>query len=499
MKFLRLNYGLTWKVHPHFLNIKESFILKRKLSDHGIKIRTPYFGASRILGQPSSDTHPHLLKPNELVPGFSAKDFVERRERLVSNILKIKSDLLQVILVPSSPIHYMTEKIPYVFRQNTDFRYLTGCLEPDSALLIVIESENKYKSTLFLREKNRHSELWEGPRTGVEIAPDVFGVDDAKSFQELEKILKGIGNKNVTLWYDALNPVNTAVHRSVASFLSDTGQKELLEIRHKIHELRVVKSLAEQELMIKSAKIASDAIELTLKSTKPGLTEHQLFATVDYHCRMKGAEFLAYPPVVAAGENANIIHYISNTQQIKKEDLILMDAGCELHGYCSDITRTWPAGGSFSPIHRTLYDIVLSVQLDLISSCKEISCLDELFSVMCKLLGRRLKEAHVLSKAASNLSLEEVAFKLCPHHVGHYLGMDVHDTATIPRKAQLKEGMVITVEPGLYINSANILTKPEFRGIGIRIEDDLLFTNSGPKVISTCPKSVDEIESLCKR
>ncbi|XP_073993281.1 xaa-Pro aminopeptidase 3 isoform X2 [Rhodnius prolixus] len=414
-------------------------------------------------------------------------------------ILKFKSGIFQVILVPSSPIHYMTEKIPYVFRQNTDFRYLTGCLEPDSALLIVIESENKFRSTLFLREKNNHSELWEGPRTGVEIAPDVFGVDDAKPFQELENVLRDIGNKNVTLWYDALNPVNAVVHRCVASFLSDKGEKELFEVRQKIHELRVVKSLAEQELMIKSAEIASDAIKLTLMSTKPGVTEHQLFATVDYHCRMKGAEFLAYPPVVAAGDNANIIHYINNSQQIKKEDLILMDAGCELHGYCSDITRTWPASGSFSPFQRTLYDVVLSVQLDLISSCRDISSLDHLFTIMCKLLGRRLKEAHVLSKAASNLTLEQIAFKLCPHHVGHYLGMDVHDTATVPRKAQLKEGMIITVEPGLYINSTNILTKPEFRGIGIRIEDDVLFTNKGPKVISTCPKSVDEIENLCKR
>ncbi|KAK9498760.1 hypothetical protein O3M35_003323 [Rhynocoris fuscipes] len=500
MKFLRINKGINWNVCLNSLNIRSKFFTQRRnLSEQKENIGANLLENKRIIGQPTFDTHPHLLKSNELVPGFHLQEFIERRERLVKSILETKLNVPHIVLVPSANVQYMTEKIPYVFRQNTDFRYLTGCLEPDSALLMIIESENKYRSSLLLRQKNKHSELWEGPRTGIELAPEVFGVDDAMPINHLEEILSKIGAQNSILWYDALNPVNSVVHKSVQSFLFSNKPKDLKEIRNKIHELRVIKSEAEQILLRKSAEIASDAIKLSIETTKPGMTEHQLFATVDYHCRMKGAEQLAYPPVVASGENANIIHYINNSQEIKNGDLVLMDSGCELHGYCSDITRTWPANGKFTPIQRTLYELVLSVQLDLISALKEISSLDEMFSIMCKLLGRRLKEAHVLTKAAGQLSLEEVAFEFCPHHVGHYLGMDVHDTPTISRKSQLQEGMLITIEPGVYINRRNYLAKEEFRGIGIRIEDDVLYTKSGPKVISTCPKDVESIESLLKR
>ncbi|XP_014252044.1 probable Xaa-Pro aminopeptidase 3 isoform X2 [Cimex lectularius] len=414
---------------------------------HDITLQTACYETTQpVIGQPSPLTHPHLLKPNELVPGFTKKDFIERRDRLAEALVRLKPNGTHLVLIPAAMTQYMSDKIPYVFRQNTDFRYLTGCLEPDSALLLIIKPDGSHKSKLFMRDKNAHTELWEGPRTGVDVAPQLFGIDEAKSINALESELKESA-KNCTFWYDFRNPAHRNIHNSVVSFLSNSGSKCLESPIKLIHELRLIKSKAEQDLMLRSAQITSDAITQTIRNTEVGHTEHQLFAMVDYHCRMNGAEYLAYPPVVAAGNNANIIHYINNTQKIMEGELILMDAGCELHGYCSDITRTWPVSKQFTPLQQTLYEIVLDVQTNLISLCSEEKSLDELFKLMCVMLGKRLKEAHVLTKAADSMTLEEMAFKFCPHHVSHYLGMDVHDTGTINRTVHLQEGMVITVEP----------------------------------------------------
>jgi len=463
----------------------------------------PLIPPSAVLGQPTWITHSHILKENEVVPGFSVEEFVSRREKLVEHILSRKTTGdSHIIVVPSASTQYMTEKIPYVFRQNTDFRYLTGCMEPDSALVIVIQSPQKYESIMFMREKNSHSELWEGPRTGVDLAKHLFRTDASYPVSSLKESLVAFSQKHekFKFWYDFTSSVNNrAVQKAIISFLSEKTPKEAENVKSAIHNLRVIKSKSERAVMKKSCEIASEAIQLTIEATRPQMTEHQLFATVDYHCRMRGAEYLAYPPVIAAGNNANIIHYIDNKQEIKDGDLILMDAGCELHGYCSDITRTWPANGRFSEAQRTLYDVVLSVQKDLIPKSTVNYTLDEIFRDMCSLLAKRLKEAHVLSKEAELLEMSELSFKLCPHHVSHYLGMDVHDTGSLARNVPLRDGMVVTIEPGVYLNKQCTLVKPEFCGIGIRIEDDILITDSGPKVLSVCPKDVRDIESIMSR
>ncbi|CAB0012824.1 unnamed protein product [Nesidiocoris tenuis] len=392
----------------------------------------------RLLGQPFHHSHPHLLKENELVPGLSKREFVDRRARFAARVHESKSDVHHVVLVPSATVRYMSDKIPYVFRQNTDFLYLTGCQEPESALIMVVRPDGSFHSLLFVRESNAHAELWEGPRTVSPVKP-------------------------------------------------------------LIHQLRLIKSVEEQKSMADAGVIASNAIETAIRLTKPGVTEHQIFATIDYQCRMNGADYLAYPPVVAAGSNATVIHYINNNQMLRDGDLILVDAGCELNGYCSDITRTWPVNGKFSDAQATLYEIVLCVQMELLKQCNEYPALDDLFKRMTELLGQRLAEAHVLTKKSKKLKLEEVAYKLCPHHVGHFLGMDVHDTSTVSRKTPCREGMAITIEPGVYINGSNELVQPEFRNIGIRIEDDVLFTSAGPKVLSSVPKSVRDLENLVGR
>ncbi|XP_075226557.1 xaa-Pro aminopeptidase 3 isoform X2 [Lycorma delicatula] len=433
-------------------------------------------------GQPTPYTHPHLMKEGELIPGIELNEFKERRNRLMHKVVSTTHNRYHLAVIPSAPKIYMTEKIPYVFRQNSDFLYLTGCMEPDSVLVLSGDSSENFKSTIFLRKRDPHSELWDGPRTELKL----FLMSHMKSYPGL------------VLWYDYLNAVNTEVHSVMTSVIDGANGKQIWESpRYFTHQLRLIKSPVEQRLMQESCNIASTAVSKAMAVTRPGITEHQLFATVDYESRMKGAEILAYPPVVAAGNNATIIHYINNTQQTQSGDMVLMDAGCEYHGYVSDITRTWPVDGKFTDPQRVLYEIILALQLELIQISKNFPSLDDLFHFMCRSLGYKLDEAGVFSSNVPKDKLAQVAYEFCPHHVSHYLGMDVHDTALIKRSIPIKHGMVITIEPGVYISKNNVLARPEFRGMGIRIEDDILVTDSGPVVLSAlCPKEIDEIEKI---
>ncbi|KAJ9577543.1 hypothetical protein L9F63_005916 [Diploptera punctata] len=455
-------------------------------------------------GQPTAATHPHLLQHGELLPGLKQEEFQERRYRLMENIHKHslrhdKNPKQHLVVIPSTTKVYMTEKIPYVFRQNSDFLYLSGCLEPDSALVLTGERGDDHKSTLFVRKRDAHSELWDGPRTGVEAAPSLFGVNQALPLTEFELFLTSYtrNNRNFMLWYDYMNPLQPDVHKTMREFLGDAWSKMWESPKPMIHRLRLYKSPAEAALMKASCRIGGDAITTTIASSYVGITEHQLFARVDYECRMRGAEYLAYPPVVAGGDRANIIHYINNNQVVADGEMVLMDAGCEYHGYSSDITRTWPVNGKFTQPQRDLYEVVLSVQSQLIEECTNMPTLDNLFHMMCSLLGRHLQELGILSSRSTEEEVARAAYSFCPHHVSHYLGMDVHDTATVTRSVPLEPGMVITVEPGIYVSPLNKLAPPQYHGLGVRIEDDILITSSGPVVLTAgCPKQIDELEKL---
>lgn len=252
--------------------------------------------------------------------------------------------------------------------------------------------------------------------------------------------------------------------------------------------------------MQRTCTIAAHAINETMCETRPNLdTEHQIFARVDYKCRMAGASHLAYPPVVAAGRNATIIHYVQNTQLVRDNDMILMDAGCEYGGYSSDITRTWPANGRFDDAQRVLYEVVWQLQRELIGTmCHDGGrTLDDLFDTMCLRLGQLLQEAGLLKRTLAGNELVRAAFLFCPHHVSHYLGMDVHDTPLISRKIPLQPGMVCTVEPGIYIGLNRTDVPEEFRGLGVRIEDDVLIGENGePEVLTqACIKDPHELEA----
>ncbi|XP_076232063.1 xaa-Pro aminopeptidase 3 [Calliopsis andreniformis] len=460
---------------------------------------------SQACGQPTPITHPHLMKDGEIVPGIQLYEVKTRRDKLIESIISHTSSTnvnkSHIIILPSSSKVYMSDKIPYVFRQNTNFLYFTGCQEPDCVLVITSKNEN-FVTTLFMRQQDEHSELWDGPRTKIAAAPKIFGVDSALPITEFDHFFTSFINENKksTIWYDNIDIAQPNLHRQLLELLKMNNGQTFVSPMNIIHKIRLIKSQSEIDLMKKSCKIISAAISRTIEMSKPKMSEHQLFAIVDYECRMNGAEYLAYPPVVAAGKNANIIHYISNNQIIQNGDMVLMDAGCEYHGYSSDVTRTWPINGTFNQEQKTLYSILLEIQSSLIHKLKEMPSLDQLFHDMCSLLGKRLQEIGLIPKHLSKEKLLSAAYTYCPHHVSHYLGMDVHDTGKISRSIRLQPGMIITIEPGIYVNPKNRFAPPEFYGLGIRVEDDVLITESGPIVLTKdCPKEINEIEALASQ
>ncbi|XP_064609057.1 xaa-Pro aminopeptidase 3-like isoform X2 [Liolophura sinensis] len=463
----------------------------------------------RFFGQPAAQTHPHLLQEGEVTPGISRAEFCYRRQRLMEAIWKTKlhrkSVANHIALFPSACKSYMTHDIPYPFRQNTDFLYLSGFQEPDSLLMlhsIPGKSSNSFKSVLFVPKRDPDKELWDGPRSGVEGAVDLTGVDEAYNIHELEHYLQCYcrDTDSFAVWYDYIRPCHNDLHnRVLAQFLTQNRHTAMETTNQLVQALRLIKSPAEVALMKRSCEIASEAFQSVMQFSCPGVNESQLYAKVDFECRMRSAEFLAYPPVIAGGDRANIIHYINNNQIIHAGELVLMDAGCELHGYSSDITRTWPVSGQFSAVQRLLYEAVLAVQESCIQQCTTQNSLDDIFFHMLDKLGHQLKTIGLIPQNSNKDSRLRAARQFCPHHLGHYLGMDVHDTAGISRQTKLQPGMVVTVEPGIYIPASTTTVPAEFRGIGIRIEDDVLITDSGQTVLTEkCPKHPDDVEAMVR-
>ncbi|XP_008187942.1 xaa-Pro aminopeptidase 3 isoform X1 [Acyrthosiphon pisum] len=455
-----------------------------------------------ICGQPTYESHPHLVMKGELVPGIQKEEFTIRRRKLMESVLSTRKDFYHVIVIPSAIRQYMSDHIPYPFRQNTDFLYFSGCQETDSALVLCGNSVDNFTSTLFVKPYDLQSELWNGPSTRAECASLIFGVDDGKPLPQLSEFIMSElkGHKNCVLWYNQKQKVQSVVDKTINNAAAENSIYLDDSLVNHCHKLRLYKSLAEQRLMRQSCKIASKAFIEAMMSTKPGSTEHELYARLDFECRMGGAEYLAYPPVVAAGNNANTLHYIDNKQKIKDGDLILVDAGCEYHGYSSDISRTWPANGWFSDAQKTLYEATLCVQKELIDMCQARPSLDTLYEAMCFKLGKALAAAHVFKKNVDPSELNMLARALCPHHVSHYLGMDVHDIGTIKKSIKTEPGFIITVEPGVYVSKNNIRVHEEFLGLGIRIEDDVLITENSIEVLSEdCPKEIVDIERIMSR
>ncbi|KAF9125724.1 hypothetical protein BG015_004833, partial [Linnemannia schmuckeri] len=481
--------------------------------------------AAAQYGQPTWMTHPHLMKEGEITPGLSAQEFELRRTLLMQNLPKGS-----IVISTSHRTRFMTNNIFYPFHQHTDFYYLCGFNEPDSALVLEKNDSPKgYKMTMFVAPKNANIEMWEGARTGIEAAKEVFGADEAidanlfryriidmasrhenvyfdypspSMFMPMD-IAKKLHNKPDSLvtrmkkvfGWDSAKPTSTTFTFDSKPFLFKDSDvmattKALSPL---IQEMRVVKSEAEIKIMRQAGEISGKAFIETMKFTNPQRLEHQVYARFDYECRMRGSQMMAYVPVVAGGSNALTMHYVNNDQPLHDGDLLLMDAGGELNGYASDITRTWPVNGKFTDAQKDLYGVVLHANKECIKLCTEEH-------------GLTLNQIHDVSMRLTKEGLARLGIKplphdvdrrLYPHHVGHYLGMDVHDTGDISRSRPLKEGMVITIEPGLYI-PRDAAYPEKYQGIGIRIEDNVVIGKTVPYVLSvTAPKEIVDIEYCC--
>ncbi|XP_033632263.1 xaa-Pro aminopeptidase 3-like [Asterias rubens] len=463
----------------------------------------------RYLGQPTSFTHPHLLKTDELTPGITLQEYLSRRTRIMSAVGSSfnATSSNHAVVVLAADKKYMTDGIPYPFRQSTNFLYLTGFQEPDSALILETvpgKALPEHKATLFVQQRDPEKELWDGPRAGTEGALQFLGIHESKPIGELNETLHCLAKKDeLTVWYDIFKPCNRKLHEEVYTHLIQpcrTRGHSINTLENTLDLQRVIKSPAEGKLMKASASIAAKSIQEVIKLSHPGVNESILFAKLDHSCRVQGAEFLAYPPVIAGGNRANTLHYISNNQVVLDNELVLMDAGCEFHGYASDITRTWPINGHFTQPQAEVYQAILDIQKQCIEMCKVGRTLDQVYYYMLVGLGRRLQQMGIVQSGHEEWQLCKIAKQYCPHHVGHYLGMDTHDTGCVSRNSPLQPGMVVTIEPGLYIPETDTNAPAKFRGIGIRIEDDVLITSAGSQVLSQeCPKEISDIEELMKR
>ncbi|XP_066489888.1 xaa-Pro aminopeptidase 3 [Tiliqua scincoides] len=476
------------------------FCFLRKLSIQPVHRRKI---PNRYLGQPSPFTHPHLLKPGEVTPGLSQIEYALRRHKLMAQIQKEARETDHTVILLSNPTYYMSNDIPYTFHQDTNFLYLCGFQEPDSILVLQSvpgKSLPSHKALLFVPRRDPSRELWDGPRSGIDGAVALTGVDEAYTIEEFRHLVAKLKDGSNVVWYDFAKPVHPQLHSDYLVSLAEVkarSKNHIRAIRHLVENLRLIKSSAEIEKLKIAGKVTSQAFTETMFASKAPVDEAFLYAKFEFECRTRGADILAYPPVVAGGNRANTLHYVKNNQLIKDGEMVLLDGGCESSCYVSDITRTWPINGRFTRPQAELYQAVLEIQKACLRLCSPGVSLENIYSLMLTLIGQKLKDLGILNSSSENHLFKAVR-KYCPHHVGHYLGMDVHDTPDISRSIPLQPGMVITIEPGIYIPEDDMNAPERFRGTGVRIEDDVVVTENAPLILSAdCPKEIYDIEQVC--
>ena len=409
-----------------------------------------------------------------------------------------------IVILPSAPVRMRSRDVEYRFRQDSDFYYLTGFAEPDSVAVLVPGRDNG-EYLLFCRERDPEKELWDGRRAGQDGAIRDHDADDAFPIDDIDDILPGIMEFCSRVYYtmgvysefdsriaDWVNSLRSRESRGVHT------PQEFVALDHLLHDMRLYKSRAEISAMRKSAGVATKAHVRAMQAVRPGMYEYEIEAEFVSEFRFNNA-WLSYSPIVGSGANSCTLHYVENNDRVADGDLLLIDAGCELDYYASDITRTIPVNGKFSPEQRAVYDIVLEAQLAAIEKTRTDSHWNEPHDAAVKVVTRGLKKIGLLDGTLSRLIKDGAYREFFMHRTGHWLGMDVHDVGDYKVGDEwrlLEPGMVTTVEPGIYI-PASRKVPARWHNIGIRIEDDVVVTSNGPDVLSKgLVKDPDEIESL---
>ncbi|EAT11411.1 Xaa-Pro aminopeptidase [Bermanella marisrubri] len=412
-------------------------------------------------------------------------------------------------IIPSASLQTRNNDAEFPFRQDSDFYYLTGFTE-DSACLVLRKADGDDTSIMFCQPKIKEMEIWTGYRLGPEAAAEQLNISEARSIEEftesLPKLLENIDHlyaawgkdaQQDALYLDAINKAKLQSRKGVKA------PQHMHAIEPLLHEQRLIKSEPEIEIMRRAAQISAEAHIKAMEAVKPGIHEYQLEGLIRFHASQNGSRFDAYTSIVGSGANACVLHYIDNDDVIENGNLVLIDAGCEVEHYASDITRTFPANGRFSQAQKALYEVVLDAQLKAIDAVKPGNHCKVSHEVALQALTEGLVKLGLLSGDVDTLIKEEAYKPFFMHGTGHWLGLDVHDVGAYKVDNQwreLKPGMVVTIEPGLYVAPDNMDVDEKWRGIGIRIEDDVLVTDQGHEVLShAVPKSVEEIEALASK
>jgi len=429
----------------------------------------------------------------------TAKEYARRRQDLMRQI----GDGIAVI--PSAPISTRNGDVHYRYRADSDFFYLTGFNEPE-AVAVLAPGRKGGEFLMFCRERDAAQEMWDGDRAGLDGAVSHFKADDAFPIEDMEDILPNLLENRSKVYCnlgrypdfdkELLNWVNDTRTRKRSGI---TVPGELVDLGYFLHESRLIKRAPELKIMRKAAAISAEAHRRAMVQCKPGLFEYEIEAELEYAFRKGGAQYPAYPSIVAAGANACVLHYIQNSDRLRKGDLLLIDAGAEIDCYCADITRTFPVSGKFSGRQRAIYDIVLEAQLAAIDRVKPGADFNAPHEAAVRTIAAGLKDLKLLKGSLDSIIERGNYRKFFVHRTSHWLGMDVHDVGEYRVNGawrMLEPGMVLTIEPGIYIPAKPGYPK-EWHGIGIRIEDDVLVTRNAPEVLTDeAPKALDAIEAL---
>ncbi|MBD8827334.1 Xaa-Pro aminopeptidase [Pseudomonas sp. CFBP 13602] len=428
-------------------------------------------------------------------------EFARRRKALMAQMVPNS-----IAILPAAAVAIRNRDVEHVYRQDSDFQYLSGFAEPE-AVIALIPGREHGEYVLFCRERNPERELWDGLRAGQEGAIRDFGADDAFPISDIDDILPGLieGRDRV---YSSIGS-HPEFDRHLMDWINSIRSKarlgaqppnEFEALDHLLHDMRLYKSAAEVKVMRRAADISARAHVRAMQACRAGLHEYSLEAELDYEFRKGGAKMPAYGSIVAAGRNACILHYQQNDAVLRDGDLVLIDAGCEIDCYASDITRTFPVSGRFSPEQKAIYELVLEAQHAAFAAIGPDKHWNQAHEATVQVITRGLVRLGLLKGEVDELIARDAHRAFYMHRAGHWLGLDVHDVGEYKVGGEwrvLEPGMTLTVEPGIYIAPDNLSVAKKWRGIGVRIEDDVVVTKKGCEILTEAvPKSVAEIEAL---
>jgi Xaa-Pro aminopeptidase len=429
------------------------------------------------------------------------REFARRRKKLMGVM-----DENCIAIVPTAPVHHRNRDVEYPYRADSDFYYLTGFPEPE-AVAVLAPGRPQGEFILFCRESDPELEQWNGTRAGLEGACNGYLADDAFPISDLDDILPGMMETRSDVYYAMgyyqefdqrmLTWINKLRTRSRAGV---NAPAQFVALDHVLHDMRLFKSKAEINTMSRGMAISAVAHQRAMAMCRPGMTEYEIEAELVHEFMRAGGRHVAYPPIVAGGANACILHYVENTARLNDGDLLLIDAGVEYDYYASDITRTFPVNGKFSKEQRKIYELVLQSQYAAIEQVRPGNHWNDPHEAAVRVLTEGLVKLGLLKGQVGTLIKKERYKKFYMHRTGHWLGMDVHDVGDYKIGGEwrvLEPGMVMTVEPGLYIKGGDKRVPKKWWNIGVRIEDDVLVTRDGPQVLThAVPKRPEELEAL---